>query len=166
MKMKRTLAAGLFLALSAGPLAADEERPVVELKRLTLETALAIAQGAIAACREQGVSVAVAVVDRNGVIQAQLRDTVSPPIAVTISRQKAFTAANFGAATSELGRLADGPIGRVDGVTMSAGGLLIEAGGQFLGGVGVSGAPSGETDEACAKAGIDVVRDDLEMMLM
>jgi uncharacterized protein GlcG (DUF336 family) len=46
---------------------------------------------------------------------------------------------------------------------MSAGGLPIQAGGQLLGGVGVSGAPSGKTDEQCAQAGIDLVLDDLEM---
>lgn len=166
MKIKGILAAGLMAALASAPLAANEERPIVEVKRLTMETALAIAEGAVAACREQGVSIGVAVVDRNGVVQAQLRDTVAPPVTITISRQKAFTAANFGASTAELGRLADGPIGRIDGITMSAGGLLIEAAGQFLGGVGVSGAPSGETDEACARAGIDAVRDDLEMMAM
>jgi uncharacterized protein GlcG (DUF336 family) len=46
---------------------------------------------------------------------------------------------------------------------MSPGGLPVQAGGQLLGGVGVSGAPSGKTDEACAQAGIDQVIDDLEM---
>ena len=46
---------------------------------------------------------------------------------------------------------------------MSAGGLPIQVGGSLLGGVGVSGAPSGETDEMCAQAGINAVQDDLEM---
>ncbi|MBV2091917.1 MAG: heme-binding protein, partial [Candidatus Thiodiazotropha sp. (ex Ctena orbiculata)] len=80
-----------------------------------------------------------------------------------ISRQKAFTAVNFNAATSALKSRANTPIGRLDGLVMSAGGLPVQAGGQLLGGVGVSGAPSGETDEACAQAGIDQVIDDLEM---
>ncbi|MCU7857929.1 MAG: heme-binding protein, partial [Candidatus Thiodiazotropha sp. (ex Lucinoma borealis)] len=52
---------------------------------------------------------------------------------------------------------------RIDGLVMSAGGLPVQAGGQLLGGVGVSGAPSGETDEACAQAGVDKIIDDLEM---
>jgi uncharacterized protein GlcG (DUF336 family) len=46
---------------------------------------------------------------------------------------------------------------------MSAGGLPIQAGGQLLGAVGVSGAPSGKTDEECAQAGMDTIIDDLEM---
>ena len=74
-------------------------------------------------------------------------------------------AANFQAATSELGNLASGPIGRVDGLTMSAGGVTIEAGGTVFGAVGVSGAPSGETDAACARAGIEAVKDDLDMSM-
>ena len=42
------------------------------------------------------------------------------------------------------------------------GGLIVEAGGSLVGGVGVSGAPGGEADDACAKAGIEAVRDKLE----
>jgi len=41
-------------------------------------------------------------------------------------------------------------------------GMVVEAGGSLVGGVGVSGAPGGEADEACAKAGIEAVRDKLE----
>ena len=48
---------------------------------------------------------------------------------------------------------------------MAAGGLPIEVGGSLIGGVGVSGAPSGEVDEECAQAGVDAVLDDLEMSL-
>ncbi|MFM1892131.1 MAG: hypothetical protein RLZ44_1208, partial [Pseudomonadota bacterium] len=40
-----------------------------------------------------------------------------------------------------------------------------EVGGALVGAVGVSGAPSGETDEECALAGIAAVQDDLEMAL-
>jgi uncharacterized protein GlcG (DUF336 family) len=95
----------------------------------------------------------------------QLRDTIAAPITVPISKMKAFTAVNFNAATSALGNRADTPIGRVDGLVMSAGGVPIQAGGSLLGAVGVSGAPSGETDEECAQAGVDKVSDDLEMAM-
>ena len=43
------------------------------------------------------------------------------------------------------------------------GGLPIAAAGSLVGAVGVSGAPGGEADEACAKAGIDAVKDDLDL---
>ena len=165
MPNARVLIAAIALAACAGSALADEKKLAVQVSRLTMETALTIAQGAIQACRAQGVSISVAVVDRDGVVQAHLRDTVAPPISLRISRQKAYTAANFQAATANLGNLASGPIGRVDGLIMSAGGVPIEAAGTILGGVGVSGAPSGETDAACAKAGIDAVQEDLEMSM-
>ena len=138
---------------------------IVSVRRMTLETATAIAQGSIDACREQGIQIGVTVVDRDGIVQVQLRDAIAAPITIPISKMKAFTAVNFNAATSALTSRADTPIGRIDGLVMSAGGLPVQAGGSLLGGVGVSGAPSGATDEACAQAGIDRVADDLEMSL-
>ena len=39
---------------------------------------------------------------------------------------------------------------------MLAGGLTIETGGTLLGGIG---APGRDKDEACAKAGLDAIRD-------
>jgi len=47
---------------------------------------------------------------------------------------------------------------------MSPGGVPIQVGGALLGAVGVSGAPSGLTDEECARAGVDAIRDELELM--
>jgi hypothetical protein len=87
------------------------------------------------------------------------------PITLPISFKKAYTAVNFNADTSALGERADTPIGRLDFLVMSAGGAVVQVGGALVGGVGVSGAPSGETDEECAKAGIAAVQDDLEMAM-
>ncbi|MES9943580.1 MAG: heme-binding protein [Candidatus Thiodiazotropha sp.] len=157
-----TIAIGLFFSISMGAMA-DEAAPSVSVKRLTLESANSIALGAIEACRKKGIQIGVTVVDRDGIVQAVMRDTIAAQITVPISRMKAFTAANFNAATSALKSRADSPIGRIDGLVMSAGGLPVQAGGQLLGAVGVSGAPSGETDEECAQSGIDSIIDDLEM---
>ncbi len=162
MKLKVLL--GTLLLLGSTMAAADDEPPVVQVKRLTAETAVKVARATMAACREKGIQIGVTVVDRNGMPQVMLRDTVAPPITIRISRDKAYTAAMFMAATSGMSERAGTPIGRVPGVVMSAGGLPIEAGGIFLGAVGVSGAPSGQVDEECAQAGIDAVIDDLEMM--
>ena len=156
---------GVLLPLTQTAMSEEEASPTVSLKRLSLETATAVAQGAIEACRKEGIQIGVTVVDRDGIVQVTLRDTIAAQITVPISRQKAFTAVNFNAATSALTSRAGTPIGRIDGLVMSAGGLPIQAGGQLLGGVGVSGAPSGETDERCAQAGVDKVIDDLEMAM-
>ncbi|MCF7983000.1 MAG: heme-binding protein [Thiohalocapsa sp.] len=163
MKKTLLLAAAVGI-LTAGPAFADDPM-MVSVKRLSLDTAQRIAQATIDACREKGIQIGVTVVDRDGVIQAQLRDTIAAPITVPISFKKAYTAVNFNADTSALTERADTPVGRQDFLVMSAGGATVSVGGALVGGVGVSGAPAGETDEECAKAGIEAVQDDLEMAM-
>ncbi|KAA6184966.1 heme-binding protein [Thiohalocapsa marina] len=142
-----------------------EEPMMVSVKRLSLETAQRIAQATVDACREKGIQIGVTVVDRDGVVQAQLRDTIAAPITVPISYKKAYTAVNFNADTSALEPRANTAVGRQDFLVMSAGGVTVQVGGSLVGGVGVSGAPAGETDEECARAGVEAVQDDLEMAM-
>jgi uncharacterized protein GlcG (DUF336 family) len=156
------LATILIVGIPLGALA-DEAAPTVNLKRLSLESANKIALGAFEACRKQGIQIGVTVVDRDGIVQAAMRDTIAAQITVPISRMKAFTAANFNAATSGLSGRASPAIGNIDGLVFAAGGLPIQAAGKLLGAVGVSGAPDGKIDEECAQAGIDKIIDDLEM---
>ena len=154
-----TMAAALAATLPA----AAEDSMVIQVKRMSMETATAIAKAAIDACREKGIQIGATVVDRDGIPQAALRDTIAPKITLEISQGKAYAAVMFNVATSQLADRANSPIGRVPGLIMSPGGLPIEVGGSLLGGVGVSGAPSGETDAECAQAGIAAVQTDLEM---
>lgn len=163
MRMKYLLAAVLVTTL--GSAQADDEAMVVGLKRMTMSTAVAMAQAAVDECTKQGIQIGVTVVDRDGVVQVAMRDTIAAPITVPISKGKAYAAVNFNAATSALADRANTPIGRVPGLVMSAGGLPLQVGGSLLGGIGVSGAPSGETDEVCAQAGIDAVQADIEMSM-
>ena len=165
MKSVSLAAAGLFAALAAAPGVADEDAMVIRVKRMSLETANSIAKAAVDACREKGIQIGVTVVDRDGVPQAVMRDTIAPTITLPISKGKAYTAVMFNVSTADLKDRAGTPIGRVPGLVMSAGGLPIQIGGALLGGVGVSGAPSGETDQACAQAGIEAVQTDLEMSM-
>jgi uncharacterized protein GlcG (DUF336 family) len=163
----RTLTLATALAAGAGalPAVAEDAPMTVSMQRLSLETAQKVAQATLDACREQGIQIGVTVVDRDGVVQVQLRDTIAAPITVPISFKKAYTAVNFNADTSALEARADTAVGRQDFLVMSAGGVTISSGGALLGGVGVSGAPAGETDEDCAKAGVAAVQDDLEMAM-
>ncbi len=142
---------------------ADDNSLYLPIKRMTMETANAIAMAAVLECRKQGVQATATVVDKNGIVQAVVRDTLAPPVSITVSRSKAYTSANFSIATSGLERQASSALANVPGLMMGAGGVLVEAGGTIYGAVGVSGAPSGVTDEECAKAGIAAVIDDLEM---
>jgi uncharacterized protein GlcG (DUF336 family) len=145
---------------------AQAAEPVtVNIKRLSLDSALRIANAAIAQCRKEGVQIAVTVIDRGGHEQAVLRDTLAMDITIPISKQKAHTAMAFNSPTSQLeGRFKGAyQVPKLDGLLVSAGGIPIDVGGNILGGIGVSGAPSGLTDEKCAKAGLDAVKTDLEM---
>ncbi|MGD9096032.1 MAG: heme-binding protein [Chromatiales bacterium] len=159
----KKLAAALALTLTMSPAMAEEEM-VVNIKRLSMETTQAMAMAAVEACRKEGINVGVTVVDRNGIPQVMLRDTLAAHLTIEISKRKAYTAANFNAATSTLEDRADTAVGRFDDLIMSAGGVPINVGGFIYGGIGVSGAPSGETDEMCAQAGLDAVAEDLEML--
>src|SRR5438552_10979879 len=156
----------LLLALAAGPAAAADA--TFNVKLLTPETALKDAQAALARCRANGFQVAVAVTDRMGVVQVLLRDRFAGPHTPDMASAKAYTAVSFRTNTSELaeatqpGKPQSGIRNR-PGVAAVGGGLMIEAGGSLLGAIGVSGAPGGKEDDACAAAGIAAIREDIEL---
>ncbi len=140
-----------------------DEPVAIDIKRLSMDTALVIARAAVSECRKQGIQIGVVVMDRGGRTQVALRDTVAADITLRSAEEKAYAALSFNVPTSELGARADSPLGRLDGLVMLPGGLPIQAAGEIFGAVGVSGAPSGKVDEDCAAAGIKAVIDDLEM---
>ena len=161
--MKRILA--LWLGCATLAAAADA---TTTLRLLTPETALKAALAAQKKCRDGGYQATVAVVDRMGVTQVLLRDRFAGPHTVDTARAKAWTAASFRTDTTGLaeasqpGRPASG-IRNLPGVAAVGGGLMIQAGGSLLGAIGVSGAPGGREDDACAAAGIAAIRDELEL---
>lgn len=159
MRLAALIAAALPLAASA--------QATFTTKSLTPETALKAAQAALAQCRKDGFQVTVAVVDRAGLTQALIRDRFAGPHTLDVAQNKAWSAVSFKTSTTDLERVTR------PGTTMSGlrnvpramvvgGGLTIEAGGSLMGAIGVSGAPGGDADETCAKAGIKAVADDLE----
>jgi uncharacterized protein GlcG (DUF336 family) len=156
----------LILCLAFLPLAASAQG-THSIKLLTPETALKAAQAALKKCRDNGFQATVAVVDRMGVTQVLLRDRYAGPHTVDMARAKAYTAVSFRTNTtalaeaSQAGRPQSGIRHRPD-VAAVGGGLMIEAGGALLGAIGVSGAPGGKEDDACAAAGIAAIRDDIE----
>ena len=157
---------GLMFLFSTLVSPAFAEQPViVPIHRLSLDMATKAAQAAIAECRKQGVQVAVTIVDRGGHAQVVLRDVLAMDLTLAISRDKAYTALSFNSSTAGLvQRLAQAnSIGKIDGVIAAQGGLPISAAGNLIGGIGVSGAPSGVTDEQCAQAGLNAIAADLEM---
>jgi len=157
----------LSLCLGILPLAASAQG-THSIKLLTPETALKAAQAALKKCRDSGFQATVAVVDRMGVTQVLIRDRYAGPHTVRTARSKAYSAVSFRTNTTELaeatqsGRPQSG-IRHLPGVAAVGGGLMIEAGGSLLGAIGVSGAPGGKEDDACAAAGIAAIREDIEL---
>ncbi|CAM5438447.1 hypothetical protein AFEL58S_02620 [Afipia felis] len=162
----RSLMCGLCCA-AAVPSAARAEEATVTYKSLTPDVALEAAQAALKQCRTDGYQVSVVVVDRFGETQVLLRDRYAGLPANDTAKRKAWTTVGFRADTSQLAtsikngtldpRLADLP-----GVAMLGGGLKIETADTLLGAIGVSGAPGGEKDEKCARAGVDAIRDKID----
>jgi uncharacterized protein GlcG (DUF336 family) len=154
------------LALFFTPAMAGDDA-LVTYKSLSPEVALEAAQAALKKCRDNGFQVAVVVVDRFGQPQVLLRDRYAGLPAADIATAKAYTALSFRRSTAELSKMVrdgqmDPNLARMPRIATLAGGLVIEAGGTLLGGIGVSGAPGGDKDEECAKAGLDAVRDKID----
>ncbi len=153
----------LFAATSASA----AESPTYAVKMLTPETALKAAQAALAKCRKNDFQIAVAVVDRGGIVQVVLRDRFAGAHTPDTAVNKAWTAASFKqssaglAAETQSGKSMSG-IRQLPRVVAAGGALPIEAGGNLLGAIGVSGAPGGDADEVCAAAGIKAITDDIE----
>ena len=147
--------------------AARAAEGIITYKSLAPDVAFDLARAALMQCRKDGFQVAVAVIDRFGAPLVVLRDRFAGLDAQEVATGKAWNAANFGRNTSDLiaalksGELSSA-IATLPKVRMMRGGLVIEAGGSMLGAVGVAGAPGGEKDEACAKAGLGAVQDKLD----
>ena len=162
----RKLVSALAVALSlVAPVRAQDA--LVTYKSLSPELALDLARAALGECRKRGYQAAVAVVDRFGVTQVMLRDRFAGAHTPATAAGKAWTAASFRTNTTDLVALTQpgmpqAAVRNLPGAVVLGGGLVIEAGGSLVGAVGVSGAPGGDADDACAKAGIDAVRDKLD----
>lgn len=162
------LAMVVCAAVVAVPVPAKAADALVTVRQLTPEVALKAGRAALEYCRGKGYSVGVAVVDRAGVPQVFLRDRFGGSHTVRMAIDKAWTAASFRTATialaaeTQAGKPMSG-IRALPRVIAAGGGLPIEAGGALVGAIGVSGAPSGEADDDCAKAGVKAILADVEL---
>ena len=156
------VAVALFLAVPS-----HAQDALVTYKSLSPELALDLARAALGECRKRGFQAAVGVVDRFGVTQVMLRDRFAGAHTPRTAVNKAWTAASFRTNTTELVALTQpgmpqAGLRHLPRAVILGGGGVIEAGGSLVGAVGVSGAPGGDADDACAKAGIEAIRDKLD----
>jgi uncharacterized protein GlcG (DUF336 family) len=155
--------AGIGLACA---LAAPASAQLLARKDLSAATALTIAETAIASCTASGYRVSATIVGRNGEVLVQIRGDGTGPHTMENSFKKAYTSRTFRIPSGEMeDRLKKNPaMGAqyLTGFTTARDALPIMVGEDVIGAAGVSGAPGGEKDEACVKAGIDKVADQLK----
>lgn len=142
----------MSLGLSSNTVAED----ILNQKNIGLELAQDIAMKAIETCRKKGYQVSAVVVDRNGITRVALRDDLAPRFTLQISEEKAnaviMGGVDSGTLISNRADIAQ-ELNHIDGLIMMRGGVQIRSGGSLIGGIGVSGAPGGDIDEACAASG-------------
>ena len=120
---------------------------------------------AVASCAKQGYAETAVLVDSDGVRQAELRGDGAGIHTLDSANDKAYTSLTFKADTGSLVERAQaiGPLtSRLPHLLLFQGGLVIKLGDEVVGAIGASGAPGGPLDEACARAGIDAIRDRLK----
>lgn len=165
LRLRMILIGAAAAALVAGSASAQDA--TVTYKSLSPELALELARATLADCQKRGFQVAVAVVDRFGNPQVMLRDRFAGAHTPPTATGKAWTAATFRTSTTELNAISQpgmpqAGLRNLPNVVMIGGGITMEATGSLLGAVGVSGAPGGDADEACAKAGVAAIKDKLD----
>lgn len=145
--------------------AVSQAAHLVTSQKLDWQTATALATDAVRACALQGYSVTAAVVDPSGHEQVIIKGDTVPLQSLSVSYRKAYTAFSYGLAfnqdtTSALIKggfsgPANGALNTIPEVLFVPGGVTLRrADRTVIGGIGVSGAPGGDKDEACAQAAV------------
>ena len=161
------LMAGLGIVGLGLAFAAPADAQLLARKRSVARHGLTIATTAADLCKSQGYTVSVAVVGRNGEVVVQMRGDNAPPHTVENCSARPIRARTVSRAVGRARAAAQGqpaarPFVYLSNVVAAQGALPIKVGDDVIGAVGVSGAPGGEKDEVCAKAGIDKVADTLK----
>ncbi len=166
------ISAGLqALVLVAGAAATGVgAQGLVTTHKLSAALANQLVGDSVAACAQKGYQVVAVVVDLDGVRQAVLRGDGAPIHSMDNAYYKAYTIASLGLSRKEestkqiADRMAKNPPTNVPqtqlpNVTYAQGAIAIMAGGNTIGGLGVSGAPGGQFDEECARAALGKIKD-------
>lgn len=155
------------LALLASTVTAQAADVLTE-RNIGMELARDITSEAIAACRADGYHVSAVVVDRHGLMRAALRDDLAARFTLEIAERKAnmtvmawTESGQFRSAREDIRQ----ELNHIDGLIVMEGGVRIVSGGFNLGAVGVSGAPGGEKDAACAQKALEKLNERIEFAI-
>ncbi len=156
---------GMFLlaAIALAPGMAGAQALVTE-RSISLNTALELARAGLERCRADGYKVTVTVLNRHARTAVVLSDDGVNPHTIENSMRKAYTAFTTRSPSVEMAKRPQPGLAGfmlLDRITTLEGGLPIFAGKELIGSIGISGAPGGEKDAACAQVGIDKIAKDL-----
>ena len=158
--LNKLLIAG-FLTTPSLALANDS----LTVRTISMELAKDIAHESIKACRKSGYNVSAVVVDRNGLVQAALRDDLASRFTLQIAEEKAnsvilsgINSGDFRRARSDIQQ----ELNHMDDLIVMEGALPIEIAGSKIGAIGVSGAPGGDKDELCAQQALEALAERIE----
>ena len=138
---------------------------VISHRNIGMELARDLANEAVATCRKGGYHVSAVVVDRYGILRAALRDDIASRFTIQIAEEKANAVVMAGIPSGQFREMRGDirpELNHINGIIMMQGGLPINAGGSRIGAIGVSGAPGGEKDEACAAKALENMMERLE----
>jgi uncharacterized protein GlcG (DUF336 family) len=167
--LTRTISAGVVLALSAGGAHAE---PLPTQRYLPLSVAIEAALAALKECTDKGHHVSVEVMNHNAMVLVTFHHELATIHSSYSAHAKAYTVLSYSYSSGETTsaeiaqRLTRNPadVARIQGIPgliLAPGGVLIQAGKQTVGAIGVGGSAGPVNDELCAKAGIDKIKDRL-----
>ena len=155
------------LAMVGLPLSGHAEG-LLTTHRISAELASQAAAEVVASCAKQGYAETAVVVDADGVRQAVLRGDRAGSHTLDSAYDKAYTAASFKTDTSALFERSKTVPGfanlftQLPHLMLFGGGIVIKVGDEVVGAIGGAGAPGANLDDACARAGLDKIRDQLK----
>lgn len=138
---------------------------IITDKSIGMELSRDLANETLMACRSDGYHVSVAVVDRFGLTRAILRDDLASRFTTEIAKRKAnltvlawTNSGDFRKARADIQQ----ELNHIEDIIVMEGGVKIVAGGYNIGAIGVSGAPGGDKDAACAHKALKKLNDRIE----
>ncbi len=156
--MKKRLAAAAIAIIAAS--ATDAQQGLVTTRGISVNAAIELAQAALERCRADGYKVTITVINQHARTSVVLSDDGVNPHTIENSLRKAYTAFTTRTPTVEMAKRAQPGLSGfmlLENISPLDGGLPIFAGKDLVGAVGISGAPGGDKDSACAKVGIDKI---------
>jgi uncharacterized protein GlcG (DUF336 family) len=156
----------LLLVSLLVPVAAGAE--LVPTHRIPAGLASQAVAEAVASCAKQGYNETAVLVDADGVRQAVLRGDRAGSHTLDSAFDKAYTAASFKTDTTALFERSKTAPGfanlftQLPHLILVGGGIVIKAGDEVVGAIGASGAPGGNLDDACARAGLEKIQSQLK----